>query len=1021
MVSVVKRPEINGILPSMGTTQGAQAREKVLEAIAPMRRGRPIPAKDALPSSRPITPLAPQRQVDHSNAPDKHRNWLDGGFGTEGDKAWNNNMDRKPSPAQPMSDGWVDAPPKSDHRSFGFGDNYTDTKVWVLQNPNSPQTSKASPQPPSAEVKRLYPTSQSTASYLMRPPAFTGTDALRSREAIRLSGKDAFESLGVSSEPKPAPTLGEARKLRTGLAMMSAGNAGSHINTVAQQLESNRATNTNRSQYFAQAPGPQQAPGPAISANAFRTPQNSRPPSVLHQGDSIPPESRFPSLADLDASFALPSMSSSTPRLDLYSSAVGSQLKFTPALSVRPNQAELPTTESMLKPAFAGQSSSSRTMDIARAEYAAAKAAASTNKEYKASEPKLTSQPSIDLLSNTNSNANQARRLEPTGETKSQPFFSNSTTRPSLSRTEGRSMAMSMALQGRNTSEKHELTRKPDVGVPSNASLTKQAHDWLTGDIDIPSATLDLSSSFSQSVSGTLTSSSVPKERMTTPSLNTKRYTGNDVSRSQTSPLSAPPPEYKEVESPTYSRFARTFPPINSSDSSNSPTSLAPPETSTSKTGNSAGRSGRWSPRPESSEKWHPGATPNSSGDEGPEEAHGYTTQMIKHSGLVTQRSEPMGHKARQSSVHDLVDLWGGSPGVKERDREKEPTRATLGQGQGSSYGLHRTTSREAPAPSPFGNTYDSSHGQSPNLLSPRPGYTSTNIPGRGEGDDQPRRPSPSPSPPGRTRPQSMFIFPSRPANLESTPTNNISSGLIPPEDINRRASNMRRTSISDMVQKFEAMGRTNSGTGPPSPLSTSPRATSFKINASVDAGRFGSRALIGLAHNGNASNDHEIENSIKSPSQSLGLPANNNFPSSNGYNNTSGDPVKRRTSPTTRISPIASRPHPLPDTSPVTEKYSNEFPLRARTPSFKPSERPIPPRRTTYDDNLSSSITLASTAPASPDEGPSSPERPYQGVGRLIDQWQRKSEEAQVQTVPSGAKRTPFVAKRGAASGKGS
>ena len=42
-----------------------------------------------------------------------------------------------------------------------------------------------------------------------------------------------------------------------------------------------------------------------------------------------------------------------------------------------------------------------------------------------------------------------------------------------------------------------------------------------------------------------------------------------------------------------------------------------------------------------------------------------------------------------------------------------------------------------------------------------------------------------------------------------------------------------------------------------------------------------------------------------------------------------------------------------------------------------------------------------------------SSPERPYQGVGKLIDQWQRKSEEAGAKGSPGGggmAKRAGLI-----------
>jgi len=54
----------------------------------------------------------------------------------------------------------------------------------------------------------------------------------------------------------------------------------------------------------------------------------------------------------------------------------------------------------------------------------------------------------------------------------------------------------------------------------------------------------------------------------------------------------------------------------------------------------------------------------------------------------------------------------------------------------------------------------------------------------------------------------------------------------------------------------------------------------------------------------------------------------------------------------------------------------------------------------------------------------PSPPERPYQGVGKLIDQWQRKTAESDATHAPVGGKRggagSGFV-KRAGVVGKGS
>jgi len=56
----------------------------------------------------------------------------------------------------------------------------------------------------------------------------------------------------------------------------------------------------------------------------------------------------------------------------------------------------------------------------------------------------------------------------------------------------------------------------------------------------------------------------------------------------------------------------------------------------------------------------------SSSSDEGPEDANGFTPPK------VPKRNGSKRRKGRQSSVHDLVDLWGGGVvHLKEKEKEK--------------------------------------------------------------------------------------------------------------------------------------------------------------------------------------------------------------------------------------------------------------------------------------------------------------------------------------------------------------
>lgn len=70
-------------------------------------------------------------------------------------------------------------------------------------------------------------------------------------------------------------------------------------------------------------------------------------------------------------------------------------------------------------------------------------------------------------------------------------------------------------------------------------------------------------------------------------------------------------------------------------------------------------------------------------------------------------------------------------------------------------------------------------------------------------------------------------------------------------------------------------------------------------------------------------------------------------------------------------------------------------------------SQHPSRPPEFIRQDSVAS-VTSTDTARSA------SPERPYKGVGKLIDQWQRKAADADPVAPPSPSKRVGIVGKRG-------
>lgn len=286
---------------------GIQARDRVLEAIAPMRRGRPAGAGAVTAFGTGV--------ADRASSPVKKST----GLGTDDNSAWKHVKGHKSGVVSSgawklrrqtgdMDDAWKPKGPVSDVKSpiyteskGGFGDAFSDTLVGSMSSSTDPST-----------------TAKTGSSPMPIPPRpTTQPDSLSAPRGARLgtsAPKDAFHGLGFA-EKNPAPTLGEASKARSGLAATG----GLSSSETARLMSSNPSPSLRPS--LAPQPTPSTssartspagfAPQPSPSPQPLQPPSlPSRPTSSLRPpAEDLTPEQRFPSLEELDRTFASPSPS----------------------------------------------------------------------------------------------------------------------------------------------------------------------------------------------------------------------------------------------------------------------------------------------------------------------------------------------------------------------------------------------------------------------------------------------------------------------------------------------------------------------------------------------------------------------------------------------------------------------------------------------------------------------------------------------------------------------------------------
>lgn len=561
------------------------------------------------------------------------------------------------------------------------------------------------------------------------------------------------------------------------------------------------------------------------------------------------------------------------------------------------------------------------------------------------------------------------------------------------------STTMRLAMEEiKSTPSKHATTSSTSLlgdTFRTSASPSKYSsrpvpkQDWLTGDDDATSTPIE------KTTTGPVVRDTAAKRKSTLVQ-NDLKLQSPIAATYDTTPIMPETPLPPE-ESPTVSRFAKNFPMIDTASANESGNRNEP-------------LTENWSPvmsREPSSQgvsrfpfKEKELDSASSADEEEPEDLGELDRSPQKGSFCAR-------HKARQSSVHELVDLWGGST-VKEKPREAEatPTKSSAASEQSARTPKPRPTSLlPATRKTPHVNksvTGNASPLPSPAAVpSPSEPYFSPTV------SQHASAVSPG-TPSRRPRPQSMFSFPaSKPiesSQSQSQSHSNYSSNLVAPPDETPAAR--RKNSITDMVSRYEAIGGkviapqqvgavsiarkpsiTRSGV-PPSQVEVG-RVKVLPVPEKAPPSAPSSRDEYRPARI--ADNPH-LRGRTTSTGPVRGAPA---VKAIDTPRNVVKPPVDRAASPTKKT-------HAVPIQTQRPAGHRHEPSTSAAAPVF-PKRKPTLP---SADDPVPTSLT--SPTPSS-DGRSSSPERPYQGVGKLIDQWQRKTEQPETFARPV-AKRAGLV-----------
>lgn len=937
------QPQGSGLQP----VAKAQPARPVEPAAPVERRGRPKPSareNSSAPPSAPFKLPTPQLPVEKIKLID------DSGFGADGNAAWSSAVAKNTSMAQgpaASDEAWnIQSAPglgKTARSSplssnTGFNDDFAQ-KLWASTSSSATKPLLPTPSPrPQTYSSKIGPLPHATLA--------PSGNIQRTRPELQVRApaeRDAFEGLGLMTPvSKPAPTLGEARKLRTGLAIMS-----TNINRPIKPSASPRLRPKAHTPRV--SPIPPTCPlEPDTNTNAW---PSSRPPIDRASSSA---ETRFPSLEELDATF-LASNISSIGTTNKQESKPLQHAPESPSLPPRPAKvgstgtgSGTGTSASLLKPVLLGHGT-----DGTRSEQVTGVAMRDTSRDYS----RKPQEEDLLLLGKRESERRDNRDSSMSSGPRtslSRPFFPREnknalSTIASLSSTAENRPSQQISSSNHPSRSKDLLTGDDEPELPMRQPFDSKLNFDMFKIRESPSKRASV---IEQS---DILEATIPQQGHA-PTPPTK---GSPVQSSKTISTAT------MAESPTVARFMKAFPTIDTAAAARHSSGLtenwSPVATTTSH--NTTKEKETMAPKntaPDSS----------SSEDEGPEEATALSSIPSKVG------SQPR-RKGRQSSVHDLVDLWGGGlTATKEKQPESPlpPVPSPFKQNTGATK----------PKPTYISPPRAASPPRKASPFAPASQNHSSLISENGPSSQSTAGVPPSPSPKSaRARPQSMFIFPSRSTDALSQPSATL---LPPPEEPRPRSS--RRTSISDMVQHYEAIqanARVSGNAVSPSPVSLKPLPSSARDH---------------LQDSGPRSNKPSLDK-IAVALPGLGAPST-----------IVGDPVKRRTSltvPSTRTALSSQRTSPVsPAVSKVTEKTDADaevenVPPRTRNISVLRSEPiklpAVSARKPTLTmEELTKQSQLeppVSTSNPGADRSPS-PERPYQGVGKLIDQWQRKSAEAE-------------------------
>ncbi|VDB84210.1 unnamed protein product [Peniophora sp. CBMAI 1063] len=1000
-------------VPTPSPNKGVQAREKVLEAIAPMRRGRPGGSNSRAPSpSRDDREFRAAEEASWAKMQGQGVRGHRSGLPSPSASAWGGGRD----------DAWATRPSgaekaeKADRRKTfqpGAGSGFGDSFEGMLGSSSA--------------------AAAASASAALSPPA-TGTAALNI-PGRRDGGRDAFYGLGISpNEKPPAPTLAEARRLRTGLATSSGANLlGTSPNT-------NPSLPPRTSPRPSPAPQLRPTPSPQPLSNWTPGRRSPQPPtssgwkpssSPSKQDENLSAEERFPSLEDLDRALSPPT--SSLPK--------SSQSNSSPQLPPRPPQylSQSPAKQ----PALGRLGVPKATGDGVRSEHVTGAAMRaqpdSSGSGITVSRPQIVARPSLVRRHRSSIS------IKPTATSPQEPLVnlsSNTITNAHI--------ASSPSISSSSSEDASpDVLKRPPSAAEILGRPEPGTRDWLTGSDDdtqtasaIASGQAVLRGSPSKRAS-VLMNAPAPAFAQAMSATHDRTPT-NEVSPSveETAPANKYSWRQKLVDTPssaapstsqpkpTTSSFggARTTPtgtalaskPVASFGTGATKPLVRPKPALASKplipaapvasqsTQQAEALSDNWSPventhdhaagsgssrlqrqqrsrsksKSRARSKSKPRGAPSSGeSDEGPEDA-------------APRRARAHG---RQSSVHDLVDLWDSNPAAKNAS----------GAGANGVESRTNVTSKPVPEetlppPSPAKGP-GSSFTRVRELAAQPSGSESTST----SNSSIPRS--------SRPRPQSMLLSSTplkAPAAAEPT---GLPKSLGPPP--NPRANTTRRTSISDMVLKYESLNSptaattptpnsassnskvapppTNASTKPTTGISKvashgtassilpspSPRLGTFAVPASPMQSR--SRSMGTALTSGPAQHDEPQPARPSRTGGAVGLPGLTSpgakAPSRSMTLDTTGDDRS-----TTDKKPFAL-PQPTPQRPAASPAPFYEQREREREKEREAQRAAEPPAVSAHHGNGNGNGHGGDARSPSPD-------KPFQGVGRLIDQWQRKA-----------------------------